>query len=182
MDTKNQIIDVTPTGDVSFVGNVTTFLEALNPLGAIANTVGKVMACRVQIKNLKNDAEVIKRDYDARNKMIDGSLKYALIQLENQRIGMEKYFQHVAKQQDLSRIYSSERIRTIRELTKMITNPKVSFQEKQLASETLLALSDDLILSQEAGSTTLSALIDASNKNLLSVPSLAGLLPDRTNN
>lgn len=181
MDRKYEIIDVTPKGDVSFVGNVNTFLEALSPLGAISNTIGKIIACRVQIRALQNEADAIRRDYEARNKVIDGSLRYAMTQLENQRIGMENYFQHAAKQLELSRIYSSERIKVIRAMTAVMTNPNVPFQEKQLAQETIKAMSSDLIISQEAGSTTLSALIEASNRNLLSVPSLAGLLSSKPN-
>ncbi len=48
MSANNEIIDVTPTGEISFTANVTSFLKALNPLGAIADTVGKIMACRVR--------------------------------------------------------------------------------------------------------------------------------------
>ena len=177
MAAKNEIIDETPSGDVSFVSNVSSFLKALNPLGAIADTVGKIMAIRVQMKDLQNEAETIKRDYEARNKMIDGTMKYAVQQLEMQRIGMEKYFEHASKQLELSRIYSSERVKVMQAMTQLMVSPQASIDEKKLAQETIKAMSSDLIASQEAGSTTLSKLIDASNKNLLSIPSLAGLLP-----
>ncbi|GAB1472086.1 hypothetical protein MASR2M66_29640 [Chloroflexota bacterium] len=177
MASDKDIIDISPSGDVSFVTSVTNFLQALNPLGAISQTIGKIMAVRVQMKKLQNEAEEIKRDYEARSKMIDGAMKYAVQQLELQRIGMEKYFEHASKQLELSRIYSSERVKVIQAMTSLMVNPNASLEEKKLAQETIKAMSSDLILSQEAGSTTLSALIEASNKNLLSVPSLAGLLP-----
>lgn len=177
MSKGQDIINVTPVGDISFVSNVTSFLQALNPLGAISDTVGKIMACRVQIRELQNEAEEIRQEYEARNKMIDGTLAYAMQQLEMQRTGMEKYFSHAAKQLEMSRIYSSERVKVIRAMTQLMVDPKASFDEKKLAQETIKAMSSDLILSQEAGTTTLSALIESSNRNLLSVPSLAGLLP-----
>ena len=178
MNSRHEIIDITPSGDISFTANVNSFLKALNPLGAISDTVGKIVACRVQMKRLKNDTIEIKRDYDARNKMIDGTLKYAMLQIENQREGMEKYFQHASKQLELSRIYSSERVRVIQSMTKLMTDANSTLEVKQLAAETIKAMSTDLIASQQAGSTTLSALVQSANQNLLAVPSLAGLLPE----
>lgn len=177
MSSNNEIIDISASGQVSFATNVSNFLEALNPLGAISQTVGKIMACRVEMKRLQNEAEEIRREYEARNKMIDGALGIAMQQLEAQRIGMAKYFDHAAKQLEMSRIYSSERVKVMRAMTSLMTNPRASLEEKKLAQETIKAMSTDLILSQQAGSTTLSALIEASNNKLLSVPSLAGMLP-----
>lgn len=176
MTGNNNLIDVTPSGDVTFVANVSNFLEALNPLGLISQTIGKIIAVRVQMKSLQNDAEEIKREYEAKNKMIDGAMKYAIEQLEMQRIGMEKYFAHAAKQQDLERIYSSQRIRVMEAMTALMKDKNTSLDEKKLAVETIKAMSSDLNLAQQAGTTTLSALVEASNRNLLSVPSLAGLL------
>lgn len=180
MSSNNQIIDITPSGDVSFTANVNSFLKALNPLGAISDTVGKIVACRVQIKQLKNDALEIKRDYDFRNKMIDGALKHAVQQIELQRSGMEKYFQHASKQLELSRIYSSERVKVMQSMTALMSDPTQPFEVKQLAMETIKTMSSDLIASQQAGSTTLSVLVKSANQNLLSVPSMAGLLPKNT--
>lgn len=177
MASDKDIVDITPSGEVSFATNVTNFLNALNPLGTISQTIGKIMACRVQMKKLQIEAEEIKRDYEARSKMIDGAMKYAIQQLEIQRAGMEKYFQHAAKQLELSSIYSNERIRVMKAMTDLMVDSKSSLEEKKLAQETIKAMSSDLIESQNAGSTILSKLVEASNKNLLSVPSLAGLLP-----
>lgn len=177
MATKNEIIDVSPSGDVSFISNVSSFLKALNPLGAIADTIGKIMAIRVQMKALQNEAESIKRDYESRNRMIDGTLKYAVQQLELQRMGMEKYFEHATKQLELSRIYSSERVKVMQAMTSLMVDPKATIEEKRLAQETIKAMSSDLIISQEAGSTTLSKLIESSNNNLLSISHITGILP-----
>ena len=44
MSTGKDIINVTRAGDISFASNVTSFLQALNPLGAIADTVGVAWA------------------------------------------------------------------------------------------------------------------------------------------
>ncbi len=128
------------------------------------------------MKRLKSKTE-IKTRYGLETRLIDGALEYAMRQIENQRMGMEKYFDHAAKQLELSRIYSSERVRVIQEMTKLMSDPTAPFEVKQLAMETIKAMSSDLIISQQAGSTTLSALIQSSNQHLLSVPSLAGLLP-----
>lgn len=177
MSSGNDIIDITASGGISFLTNVSSFLTALNPLGAISETVGKIMACRVQMAKLKNEAEEIRREYDARDRMIDGALLYAMQQLEDQRIGMEKYFEHASKQLELARIYSSERVRVIKAMTILMTDSSETIEVKRLAAETIKAMSSDLIASQEAGSTTLTVLIEASNQRLLSVPSLAGLLP-----
>ncbi|NMC60285.1 MAG: hypothetical protein GYA51_13020 [Candidatus Methanofastidiosa archaeon] len=71
LSSNNQIIDVTPSGEISFTNNVTSFLKALNPLGVISDTVGKIMACRVEIKRLKVETEEIRREYELRNKIAD---------------------------------------------------------------------------------------------------------------
>jgi len=103
MSSSNEIIEINPGGEVSFSSNVNAFLKALNPLGVISETVGKIIACRVKIKQLKVEAEEIKHEYETRNKMVDGALTYALRQIEMQRVGMEKYFKHAEKQLVLSR-------------------------------------------------------------------------------
>ena len=180
MCSNNQIIDITPSGDVSFTSNVNSFLKALNPLGAISETVGKIMACRVEIKRLKLEADTLKREYDSRNRMIDGTMKYAMKQLEQQRKEMENYFAHAAKQLNQAHLERKAIIDTISKSTKMMTDRRMSLEEKKLAQETITAMSKLLVESQQAGSATLSLLIDSSNKNLLSVPSLAGLLPQNT--
>jgi len=177
MAVNNKIIEVTPTGEVSFPNDVTNFLQALSSLGALSPIIGQIIAVRVQMKQLQNDAEEIKRDYEARNKIIDGAMKYAIQQLELQKIGMKKYFEYASKQLELSRIDNSERGRVMQSMTRLMSDPKASIEEKRLAQETIRAMSSDMIISQETGSTRLSALIESSNKNLLSIPSLAGLLP-----
>ena len=176
MARNNEIINVTPTGEVSFTTNATNFLQALNSLGALSPIIGEIIAVRVQMKNLQNDAEEIKRDYEARNKMIDETMKYAIQQLELQKTGMKKYFEHASKQLELSRIDNSERGKVMKSMTSLMSDSKATIEEKRLAQETIKIISSDMIISQEAESTRLSTLIESSNKNLLSIPSLAGLL------
>ena len=176
MAKNNEIINVTPTGEVSFTTNATNFLQALNSLGALSPIIGEIIAVRVQMKNLQNDAEEIKRDYEARNKMIDETMKYAIQQLELQKTGMKKYFEHASKQLELSRIDNSMRGKVMKSMTSLMSDSKATIEEKRLAQETIKIMSSDMIISQEAESTRLSTLIESSNKNLLSIPSLAGLL------
>ena len=181
METSNEIIEIAPSGEVTFASNVNAFLKALNPLGVISETVGKIIACRVKIKELKVEAEEIKLEYETRKKMVDGALSYAQQQIEMQKQGMEKFFRHAEKQLELSRLYSTERMKVMREMTALMRDPTASISEKRLAQEAIMAMSTDLLESTKAGSTILSKLVESSNQNLLSIPSLTGLLPPGKN-
>jgi len=100
---------------------------------------------------------------------------------EMQKQGMEKFFRHAEKQLELSRLYSTERMKVMREMTTLMRDSTASLSEKKLAQEAIMAMSTDLLESTKAGSTILSKLIESSNQNLLSIPSLTGLLPTSKN-
>ena len=177
MGSQPRIVDITPAGNVSFLTNVTSFLEALNPLGAITDTVGKIIACRVEMRRLQVEAEEIRLEYIAKNRMIDGTMEYAMRRLEAQRIGMERYFDHASKQLDHERIYNSRRVAVMEKMTTIMVDRSQPFEVKVLAQETIIAMSRHLIDAQANSSASLSVLVEASSRNLLSVPSFTGLLP-----
>jgi len=66
-------------------------------------------------------------------------------------------------------------------MTSLMRDPNISFDEKKLAQEAIMAMSTDLLESTKAGSTILSKLVESSNRNLLSIPSLTRLLPSDKN-
>ncbi|NMC60286.1 MAG: hypothetical protein GYA51_13025 [Candidatus Methanofastidiosa archaeon] len=102
--------------------------------------------------------------------------------LEIQRDGIEKYFHHAKIQLELSRLYSTVRIQVIKEMTLLMRDKTVSLYEKKLAQETILAMSNDLTISMNAGTIILSKLIESSNKNLEDLPSLNHLLTNKSSN
>ena len=162
---------------IALASGLETFLSALNPLGAIAQTVGEIMACRVEIRRIQTEAEQIRLEYEAQNRRVGATLLVAMTSLEQRRIAMERFFDHAERQMRQHHIWSNQRIRVIQSMTQLITQRDASFAEKQLAHETLRAMSSDLVAAQEAGSSTLTVLVEATRQDLLAVPSLRGLLP-----
>lgn len=66
-------------------------MSAINPFGDTARAVGGIMACRVEIKRLRNEAEKLERSFQAERNPIDAALKFALRVLEDRRSAMERF-------------------------------------------------------------------------------------------
>jgi hypothetical protein len=177
MSSERSLITFTPGGGVSLISGINAFLSGLTPLGAIAKTVGEIMACRVEIKRLQNDAQAIRQEYEVKNRQVDVVLQVALQSLEQRRVAIERFFDHADRQMMQQHIWSSQRVRVIQNMTDLISRRGISLEEKILAHETLRAMSKDLIAAQELGSAALSVLVETARQDLLSVPSIKGLLP-----
>lgn len=177
MSPERSLINVTPGGQLSMVSGLNAFLSALNPLGAIAKTVGEIMACRLEIKRLHIEAESARREYELKNRQVDAVLQYAFQSLEQRRVAMERFFDQAEREMRQQHIWGNQRVRVMQNMTALISRQNISLDEKKLAHETIRAMSKDLVAAQELGSAALSVLVDAARQDLLSVPSIEGLLP-----
>jgi hypothetical protein len=162
---------------LSLTQGLNAFVDALNPLGAIAKTVAEIMACRIEIERIRQESETIRLEYQSRNRAIDATLQIALNALENRRVAMERFFQHAERQMRQHHIYGNQIVRTIQNMNKLITKRGISLEEKQLAHETIRSLSRELVVTQQAGAKTLAVLVETTRQDLLAVPPLKGLLP-----
>ncbi|MFG6100515.1 hypothetical protein D0962_37560 [Leptolyngbyaceae cyanobacterium CCMR0082] len=162
-----------------------SFMDALNPLGNLAKVVAKVVACRVDIKRLQNEANEAKRayelkakqskyDYEITSKKIDATLAIALESLDNRRFAMEQFFSHAEKEMRQHHIYGNQIVRTLQNMRELAFRRDVPFEEKKLAYEAIQSLSKDLVASQNNGTTTLGILVQNTRQDLSAV---AGILP-----
>lgn len=152
------------------------FVSALNPFGDIARGIGEIMACRVAIKRLRNEAKQIEYDYYSDKNRVDATLKVALRTLENRRVAMERFFDNAEIRMRQHHIWGNQRVKVIVAMTGLISQRDMSLQEKQLAHETIRALSTDLVESQRHGTAALSVLMETARQQLMSVPSFRGML------
>lgn len=162
-----------------------SFMDALNPLGNLAKVVAKVVACRVDIKRLQNEADEAKRSYESRarqskydyeitSQKIDATLAIALKSLENRRFAMDRFFSHAEKTMKQHHIYGNQIVRTLQNMRELAFRRDISFEEKKLAYEAIQSLSKDLVASQSNGSAALGILVQNTRQDL---SALAGLLP-----
>lgn len=155
----------------------TSFVENLNPIGSITKTLAELMACRLELKKLNHQAKRIKSQYDLDNKRVDGGLKIALYELETRRKSVEACFIHAENSLRDQQISTAEVIGAIRDSRKVISDRKISLDEKQCAHETIRELSKTLVGFQKEGSKRLKTLIDTTKTELSSVSTVTAFLP-----
>lgn len=176
MNSRRSLVKVT-SNQISLVDGLNAFITALNPLGAIAQTVAEIMACRVEIKRIQQEREAIRLEYEARNRAIDATLEVALRMLEDRRIAMERFFDHAEREMRQHHIYGNQLVRTLQNMNQLVVQRDLSFEEKQLAHESIRVLSRQLVDSQKAGERSLAILVEITRRDLQALPSVRKLLP-----
>ena len=168
---------------IALASEFVSFMDALNPLGNLAKVVAKVVACRVDIKRLQNEAKEIQRDYELRSqqskhdyevtsKKIDATLVIALKSLDDRRFAMERFFSQAEKEMRQHHIYGNQIVRALQNMRELAFRRDISFEEKKLAYEAIQSLSKDLVASQKNGSVSLSILVQNTRQDLSSVTRL----------
>lgn len=176
MSTERSLITVDSSKQISLASGFNNFVDALNPLGNLAKVVAEIMACRVEVKRLQNEAREIQYEYEANNRKIDATLKIALQSLEDRRIAMDRFFANAEREMRQHHIYGNQLVRSLQNMNQLATRRDIPFDEKKLIYETIQSLSKEIVSAQKVGVDTLNVILHSTRHDLLAVPSLSGLL------
>ncbi len=75
----SSLVTVDASGKISLPSECSNFIDALNPLGGLAKIISELIACRIEIKRLSNQALEIKNEYQDRRSCRVRSLMWFLL-------------------------------------------------------------------------------------------------------
>ncbi|WP_095194888.1 hypothetical protein [Pseudomonas sp. Irchel 3A7] len=115
------------------------FLKSLNPLQFASETIAQLVHYKHQIKILETEQKRIEAEAGIRHHQIDAALQAGLQLLAERRVAMQMALQVVSKDLENSHLEKKRILDCIDNLVKNITDPGLSFEEKQL-SHTAIAM------------------------------------------
>lgn len=144
------------------------FLKSLNPLQFASETIAQITHYKIQIKNLEAEKFRIHEEAKIRHSQIDSTLALILKMLEDRRIEFEKGIATMAESLEKDHLEKQALLDSISNLTKNISDPSLSLEEKQMSITALPILTTSLAAIGEQSTIKLDSIVK-NNQNALEV-------------
>ena len=169
-------VESRPIGNKGETRDIIGFLNALNPLGHISETISRILEYKLEAKRLEVEAKRIEEEANIRHHQIDAALEVAITRLNERREAIRGFLMIASQEIENCHIERMAIVRTIDNLNSLLIKDDISVDERKMAIESLPTLTRLLSEYGERGSMPFRQLVETTQKAIESVPSARQLL------
>lgn len=138
-----------------------SFFNSINILGPIAETYGKTLAYKIEVKRLEAEQERVKAQATVIHSAIDGTFQLKMEELKNRRMELQALYITLNKELEQVHIQRQMVLQMAQEAQKAALSPNISIEDRRNYKEMAVELIQSLPALSEPANIQLKSVIES---------------------